>query len=400
MSLPPEVRVHATNERALYRLPWRRLVGPETPGGALGCLAVLALFSLLTLGFYLSLLIGSFEKNVGSGLLSALFGFPLAALGFFSLFLTLWLAVGGRSEILLTRGRLLLRERAGPLVYRRSLDPSKILRFRAHPMEAGKASLDFDFHNGARGRWAVDYPAPLIEALAAELSRRKDEMLQAAPAGPGELELVDGLLRLTIRPGAARAWLFPLAVAGIGLYTWLVAFFFQVARQDAPDHLKAIGGLLAFLWGVGLMIGLYVAASARRTVVVEVSEGRFKATTIDILGRRVREWPRKDVWGFEVEKGTLGLRLSNGSRPTLVAGRDAADLEWIAGILRRAPGKKKDVEVLATTSPKGTCQVCATAMEERVVWCRRCRTPHHLECWVYTGMCSTFGCREIGYVEA
>jgi hypothetical protein len=174
----------------------------------------------------------------------------------------------------------------------------------------------------------------------------------------------------------------------------------KVALEDAPEHVKAVGGLLMFLWGAGLSVGLYLAAATRRTVLVESGERALKVTTSDLLGRRVREWPRKDVWGFEVEKGTLRLRLSNGSRPTLVAGRDAADLEWIAGILRRAPGKKKDVEVLATTSSKGTCQVCATPMEERVVWCRRCRTPHHLECWVYTGMCSTFGCREIGYVEA
>jgi hypothetical protein len=31
-------------------------------------------------------------------------------------------------------------------------------------------------------------------------------------------------------------------------------------------------------------------------------------------------------------------------------------------------------------------------MSEGVVVCRRCRTPHHLECWRYVGRCTTYGC--------
>jgi hypothetical protein len=132
--------------------------------------------------------------------------------------------------------------------------------------------------------------------------------------------------------------------------------------------------------------------------VFESSAKALKVVERDFLGRRVREWPRADVWGFEVAGGRLQFRLSNGKRPTVLSGRDGPTLEWIAGILRRG-APKRDVEVVAATTSQGTCQVCATPMEDRVVWCRRCRTPHHLECWVYTGMCSTFGCREIGYAE-
>ena len=45
----------------------------------------------------------------------------------------------------------------------------------------------------------------------------------------------------------------------------------------------------------------------------------------------------------------------------------------------------------------GVCQVCHEKMDSRVVYCGKCRTPHHEECWSYMGMCSTYGCREIRF---
>jgi hypothetical protein len=38
-------------------------------------------------------------------------------------------------------------------------------------------------------------------------------------------------------------------------------------------------------------------------------------------------------------------------------------------------------------------------MESRVVYCGKCRTPHHEECWSYVGQCSTYGCREIRFTR-
>jgi hypothetical protein len=40
------------------------------------------------------------------------------------------------------------------------------------------------------------------------------------------------------------------------------------------------------------------------------------------------------------------------------------------------------------------CQVCGEEIVSDMVYCRRCFTPHHLECWQYNGLCSTYGCRE------
>ena len=47
----------------------------------------------------------------------------------------------------------------------------------------------------------------------------------------------------------------------------------------------------------------------------------------------------------------------------------------------------------------GQCQVCGTEMRERIVFCAKCRTPHHEECWRYAGECSTYACKETSYVK-
>jgi len=40
------------------------------------------------------------------------------------------------------------------------------------------------------------------------------------------------------------------------------------------------------------------------------------------------------------------------------------------------------------------CPVCSGDVVDRRVECRRCHTPHHRECWDYTGTCSVFACGE------
>ncbi len=44
------------------------------------------------------------------------------------------------------------------------------------------------------------------------------------------------------------------------------------------------------------------------------------------------------------------------------------------------------------------CQVCGEEIVTDMVFCRRCKTPHHLECWQYVGACAIYGCQETHYV--
>lgn len=53
------------------------------------------------------------------------------------------------------------------------------------------------------------------------------------------------------------------------------------------------------------------------------------------------------------------------------------------------------VEPGPETAP--VCQVCGQGIGGGRVDCRRCKTPHHRECWDFNGKCSTYGCGERGY---
>ena len=44
------------------------------------------------------------------------------------------------------------------------------------------------------------------------------------------------------------------------------------------------------------------------------------------------------------------------------------------------------------------CLVCGEGLVIDLVYCRRCKTPHHRECWDYSGGCSTYGCRETQFL--
>ena len=46
------------------------------------------------------------------------------------------------------------------------------------------------------------------------------------------------------------------------------------------------------------------------------------------------------------------------------------------------------------------CQVCGETIDHELVHCRRCKTPHHEDCWQYFGGCSTFGCGEKRHTQS
>ena len=45
------------------------------------------------------------------------------------------------------------------------------------------------------------------------------------------------------------------------------------------------------------------------------------------------------------------------------------------------------------------CKVCGESIESDLVFCQRCKTPHHGECWHYAGACSVYGCQERTYLR-
>lgn len=45
------------------------------------------------------------------------------------------------------------------------------------------------------------------------------------------------------------------------------------------------------------------------------------------------------------------------------------------------------------------CTVCGEEVTDRMVYCRRCKTPYHIDCWEYTGGCAVFGCHETSFLR-
>ena len=61
--------------------------------------------------------------------------------------------------------------------------------------------------------------------------------------------------------------------------------------------------------------------------------------------------------------------------------------------------RESGIEILddhpADTAAVPVCQVCGGPIPaDNRVYCRRCKTPHHKDCWEFNGLCSTFACGE------
>lgn len=110
------------------------------------------------------------------------------------------------------------------------------------------------------------------------------------------------------------------------------------------------------------------------------------------LIRRVHEYSR---WG------TLVVSTA-GYRGELRIGVYLKSEDQIRGFLEcavllaaRLAGDDEGVRILEVAEmAEGLCQVCGQPLGSGPVRCRKCRTPHHRECWSYMGACSTFACGE------
>jgi len=165
---------------------------------------------------------------------------------------------------------------------------------------------------------------------------------------------------------------------------------------------------------VGMAFLLMAIHAWAHTWSFERSRDSLAFTQRGVLGRRVRQWPILEVSSLWVEEADwsdppyylLNLGFRNGRRETLLKGASREEFQWMAeslsgvkGKLRRSPRPDHDLGRLRVDSGIGECQVCGERMSSRTVYCAKCRTPHHEECWEYTGVCSTFACREIRFTR-
>jgi predicted DCC family thiol-disulfide oxidoreductase YuxK len=99
----------------------------------------------------------------------------------------------------------------------------------------------------------------------------------------------------------------------------------------------------------------------------------------------------------------LSFALLSEGRRRLGRWLGMASEEEIVETLRRAgspeceAGEPQVVDGVRVSLTDAACGVCSKPLRDRVVACRKCLAPHHPECWVYAGRCSTYGCGSVVY---
>jgi hypothetical protein len=158
------------------------------------------------------------------------------------------------------------------------------------------------------------------------------------------------------------------------------------------------------IFTVGIILSQAVQWN-RETAVLDLAQGflTFVRSGSDIPKqwavrevRTVRAWYLGLLWELQIE-------LRSGEIVHVLKGRSRLELQLASALLRDAlkmrPAPTKAPEMEFASISGGECQICGANMTDHVVFCSKCRTPHHEECWSYNGACSTYGCREIRYTR-
>jgi hypothetical protein len=92
---------------------------------------------------------------------------------------------------------------------------------------------------------------------------------------------------------------------------------------------------------------------------------------------------------LEARPGTMIVRAAHRF------GEDQRLRDFANGAVRIAQhlrARLEGVHVVATASREGSCRVCGCPLDGPIVGCVKCRTPHHADCWEYSGVCSVYAC--------
>ena len=288
------------------------------------------------------------------------------------------------------------------------------------PPNQGGSSLIIGFRNGRSEELLV--AADLTEDLQWVAAMMKDPIGERRPASTTARAAAEPVPRRSdspVEPAAVSVrkwgggvelsflplldfkfrWWKLLATTCLGMSTILIVA--QILVRFFPDAYptwitRAAAAILLLIIVARLAILL-------QTTVIQVLEG--VVTIVQNQHRGNFRFPVDQVefvqtFG-ESSRPELQFLLRGKPKVRVLHDRPADELEWAARFLRvaikgRAPEEAASLKMEAS---EGECQVCGEKMESRVVFCGKCRTPHHEECWSYVGQCSTFACREIRFTR-
>jgi hypothetical protein len=183
--------------------------------------------------------------------------------------------------------------------------------------------------------------------------------------------------------------------------------------SGCPGRLDFIAGMTEIRFELDERAGarLEVSTPSFVTQLAEDDPNAFRVRGSEDLYREIfrdeelSAWLRNLEAPFEWTFGPSGFFLQIRDLP-----RNEEELwRWLKlsfRLLAAVPGFEHEpsVEVTAITRAalaESQCQVCGGSLGQgTVVYCRRCATPHHEDCWIYATECSTFACRERRFLRA
>lgn len=388
-ALPREIEVEKSPGRTRYRLPRRRL-------------GWLHLLGLLPLGFGLAFaaipatMLWNFAGSLAKSspwawlILVVPMLFLLAGLKPITFGLLL---LCGRSTVEITRDTLRAVDSAGPFRSARKSKLSDIRGFEVSVPGNRETPSFLEFLNrigGLEAKFdaakpmpvAIGYPREFLMALGDELTSLINERqaVQAAPTLPKTVEStkqfssdvkppIDAAdvftqpagshvrveetrdsLTFTVPPagvwrGSKGLFVFALIWCSfIGVFTAVIAF----ASRKAAGPLLAFGLFLSLFWAIGIGLLLGAINMGRRRAVLVATANDLRVAQQSVFGRKLWMWSRDELAsicvggsGMEVNnRPVLNLQIHTvaGKKHGLFAGRDEAELQWMATMLRTRLG--------------------------------------------------------------
>jgi hypothetical protein len=281
------------------------------------------------------------------------------------------------------------------------------------PREPTRYVLRVGFRNGRSEDVLSDASGDDVRWIAALMKDPKGERRPVpgtarAAAEPSPRRMDPSVVPVSLRPqrspdGGAELTFLPLI--GFKRRRWKLLGI-VIAGLAAILALGALGGPWISRVGVSILLlwTIFRVLTLSRSAVVRIDKD-----TVTITQNQHREGhqvPVPDIRFVQTfrDGGEAELQFLIEGKPKLrlFHGRPGDELEWAARFLRVALKHRPEEEAapMKVDAAAGECQVCNESMETRVVYCGKCRTPHHEECWSYLGQCSTYGCREIRFTRA
>ena len=138
-----------------------------------------------------------------------------------------------------------------------------------------------------------------------------------------------------------------------------------------------------------------------REYVIRSDDPQFARTVLGPEARALFEKGRRIGRGGRLRLNIDRLRLRIRKEEPLSTPQELVSLVRVGlGLLeqvKEAVESRQAVQFFDAMPPpseKAACPVCGAGVAGQKVLCKRCRTPHHRECWEYARGCSMFACGE------